>query len=53
MGGTRGGAKRLYEYSTVDNTVEIINYKIYMLKNVQNYMCMYILYVYSREHLNQ
>ena len=41
----RDGANRLYEYSTVDNTVEILNYKVYMLKNVQNYMYMYILYI--------
>ena len=53
-GWDKGWAKRLYEYSTVDNTVEILNYKMYMLKNVQNYIiCMYILYVYSREHLKQ
>ena len=54
MGGTRGGANRLYEYSTVDNTVDMLNYEMYMLKNVQNYIiCMYMLYMYSRKHLKQ
>ena len=51
MGRTRDGANRLYEYNTVDNTVEILNYKVYMLKNVQNYIKVHVrLYMYSIEN---